>query len=428
MQDAPTVERAASRPSSGQRLEGIDGLRAIAALSIVVVHVWGFSTPGATVLGKGHPIADGLSSLSAGVTLFFTLSGFLLYRPFAAAIARGVAGPPIRRYLRNRLLRIAPAYWVILAVTALLLGAVNVRAADGTLGVGRLTDPAALLGSALLLQNYRPTTILEGVGPAWSLAVEAVFYMVLPVMVLAVAALARRASRRRTRVALLLGPPLLLLVVGLSGKAVAAHALPASPLAGYGANWHSVVERSFWAQADLFCFGMLVAVAHAEVSDGRLALGSGWRRWSMCGGLAVFLPCAASMHQAEHSYRLQNTGEALGISLLFAAIVLPGAGSGARRRALRVLEWPPLVGVGLISYSLFLWHQPMILWLTEHGVTLGGWAGLGVNLLLVSAVSLTLSAVTYRWVERPALRRKRSTREVLDAPAEAASRSARAPA
>jgi peptidoglycan/LPS O-acetylase OafA/YrhL len=66
------------------RLAGIEGLRAVAASSIVLVHVWSTSMPHGVVLGSGARISDAPSTMSAGVTLFFTLSGFLLYRQFAA--------------------------------------------------------------------------------------------------------------------------------------------------------------------------------------------------------------------------------------------------------------------------------------------------------------------------------------------------------
>jgi hypothetical protein len=157
-------------PSSGSRLAGIEGLRAIAAVSIVITHVWAFSMPDGAVLGSGRWVADALSALAVGVTLFFTLSGFLLYRPFAASIARGVPYVPIRSYFWNRFLRIAPAYWAILAISALLLASVYVRDAGGHLGTGRLADPLELLQAALLLQDYHPRTMIIGIGPAcfWS--------------------------------------------------------------------------------------------------------------------------------------------------------------------------------------------------------------------------------------------------------------------
>jgi peptidoglycan/LPS O-acetylase OafA/YrhL len=367
--------------------------------------------PHGEVLGSGYWIADALSTFSVGVTLFFTLSGFLLYRPFAASIARGTQLAPIRNYLRNRVLRIAPGYWAILAVSALVLGAVNIRDSAGNLGFGRLSHPLDLLQAALLLQDYRPSTVVIGIGPAWSLAVEAVFYCLLPLLVLAAWRVARHARDRRGRVLVLLGPPLFLLLLGLSGKH-AAHLLPGSPSGGYEDNWHSVIERSFWAQADLFSFGMVVAVLHTEIVDGRLALPRYWRRAAVALGLLVFVPCAWTMHQGEQSFLLQNTGEAFGIALLFAAIILPDPTAQRTLRAVRLLEARPLVAMGVASYSLFLWHVPVIRWLDSRGMTAGGGVpALLVNLLEVAVIAGVLSAVTYRFVERPALRRKSSTRE-----------------
>jgi peptidoglycan/LPS O-acetylase OafA/YrhL len=384
-------------------------MRAIAAGTIVLVHVWGFSSPNGDALGFDLWVGDALSTLSVGVTLFFTLSGFLLYRPFVAAIARGREHMSIGAYFRNRFLRIAPAYWAILLFCAVVIGTVYLRE-GAVLEVGRLTDPAQFLQSALLLNNYRPTTLGTGIGPAWSLAVELVFYLALPLLVLGAAWLARRAGDRRGRVLALLGPPLLLLAIGLSGKLVAGHVFPGAPTAGYGNNWHSVVERSFWAQADLFSFGMAVAVLYVQIADGNLRLPSYWRPLAAGLGLLIFIPCAATMHQGEHSYLLQNTGQALALALIFAAIVVPEATEAAPSRALRLLEWPPLVAVGVVSYSVFLWHLPVIVWLNDHGLTLSGWGGLLVNAAIVVVVVGALSALTYHFVERPALRRKHSMR------------------
>jgi peptidoglycan/LPS O-acetylase OafA/YrhL len=386
-------------------------LRALAAGSIVLVHTWETSMRGGVLLGSGSRVANALSGLSAGVTLFFTLSGFLLYRQFAAPIARGAARLPVSAYLHNRLLRIAPAYWMILLLTALVIGTVSLREPSGQLGVGRLLDPLALAQTALLVQQYHPGTISIGIGPAWSLAVELVFYLALPLLALATVLLARRARDRRDRVLILLAPPVLLLLIGLSGKAAAAYLLPGRPLAGYGANWHSVIERSFWAQADLFSFGMVVAILHVEVSDRRLRLPPNWRRVAVGLAVLVFVPCAWTMHRGELSYLPQNTGEALAIALVFAAIILPDPARKRPLRAVRVLEARVLVAVGLASYSLFLWHYPIIRWLRDHGVTLGGgWGALLANVAIVAAVAGALSALTYRLVELPALRRKRSTR------------------
>jgi peptidoglycan/LPS O-acetylase OafA/YrhL len=404
-----TTERIAFHPSTTARLQGIEGMRAIAAGMIVLVHVWGFSSPDGEALGVDLWVGDALAILAVGVTLFFTLSGFLLYRPFAAAIARGQEHMSIRAYFRNRALRIFPAYWAILFFCAVVLGSVYLRH-GATVEVGRLSDPIQFLQAALLLNNYRPTTLLIGIGPAWSLAVELVFYVALPLLVLGAAWAARRAKDRRGRALALLGPPLLLLVVGLSGKLVAGHVFPAAPTAGYGDNLHSVVERSFWAQADLFSFGMVAAVAYVQIADGRLRLPAHWRALATGIGLLIFIPCAWTMHQGEQSYLLQNTGEALALALIFAAIVIPEATGERDSRPLRFLESTPLVALGVVSYSVFLWHLPVIYWLSDHGLTVAGWGGLLVNLAIVTLVVGALSALTYHFVEKPALRRKHSMR------------------
>jgi peptidoglycan/LPS O-acetylase OafA/YrhL len=376
--------------------------------------------PDGAQLGHGTWRADAVSSLSAGVTLFFTLSGFLLYRPFAAVVARGQPLISISAYLRNRVLRIAPAYLVILFVTALVLRTANVRDASGTLTEGALTDVVGLLGAALLIQDYRPATMVIGIGrpgrsPSRWCSTSRCRCSPSPSGAQPVTR-----GKRRHRVAALLMPPLLLLAIGLCGKVIAAKVLPASPLAGYNADWHSVVERSFLAQADLFAFGMLTAVLHVLVADGHIAVRRHWRILAAGFGTLLFVASAATIHQGEHSYLLQNTVEALGIALVFAAIILPGSRPRGATSVLRVLESRGFVAVGLISYSLFLWHYPILVWLREHGLTVGplgpgGAVGLAVNAVIVAVVAGGLSVLTYRFVELPALNRKRPTKVPIPA-------------
>jgi peptidoglycan/LPS O-acetylase OafA/YrhL len=170
VRDIAAARSQAPQPSSGSRLQGIEGLRALAACSVLVYHSWLYSAP------DGHrveiwPLTAVLPDLAFGVVLFFTLSGFLLYRPFAASILRGKPMPSVRRYLRNRVLRIAPAYLAILLLVALVLRSALSRDAEGDLHNGALTDPGLLARSALLVQNYSPSSTLAGIAPAWSLAV-----------------------------------------------------------------------------------------------------------------------------------------------------------------------------------------------------------------------------------------------------------------
>jgi peptidoglycan/LPS O-acetylase OafA/YrhL len=399
------------------RLRGIEGLRAVAACAVVVHHTWLLDGDDRIGADSGADLI--FLNLALGVTLFFALSGFLLYRPFAAAIARGEPIPSVRNYLRNRGLRILPAYWVILILTAFVLQTAGTRDSNDMIQFGAITDPVELIKGALLIQDYTPNSVVVGIGPAWSLAVEVVFYLLLPLLAIGVLRFARKASSRTKRVALLLVPPLLLLVIGLSGKYFAGVVVPATPAEGYSSDWHSVIERSFWAQADLFSFGMVAAVLHTEVADRRLRLPRGWRVGALALGTAIFIVCAKTLESGQLSYKPQNTAVALSAALLIAVVAFP-VDSARRPWLQRGLEWPFVVSVGLISYSVFLWNEPVLRWLTDQGWMSGGWLGLALNLALTAVVVGGLSVLTYRLVELPALRRKRRPEPMDAAQVEAA--------
>ena len=401
---------AGARPSSGSRLAGIEGLRALAATAILVYHVWLYSSPDGQRVARG--LLDRLlPDLQFGVTLFFALSGFLLYRVFAAAVLRGGSAPSIAGYLRNRALRIVPAYWVILVLTAFVLKSALVR--DGMdIHSGSGFDADLLLRSLLFVQNYDPDTLITGIGPAWTLCVEVVFYLLLPGLGLAAWRAARRTTSRSARRLVALGPAGLLLAVGLSGKVAAARLVPpVAPYEGYLNDWHSVVERSFWCQADLFAFGMVVAVARIEWEDGRLSLPCRGRPLVTAGAIAGYLLTSRATHFGEQlSYSGYNTLMALVCALVIALVVLPSPAAARTPPLVRLLEWRPLVLGGLISYSLFLWHEPLARYMSAHGLTFGGAAGLPVNLVVVGAAAALLSAITYRFVETTALRLKSPTK------------------
>lgn len=389
------------RVSKRGRMPGLEGLRAVAAISILLLHSWQYSDPaGAVSLGPLSPVV--LNGLPLGVTLFFTLSGFLLYLPFSAAILRGKPRPAFARYLRNRALRILPAYWVILLLVALVLQSALVwDSKDGSAAAAAMHEPALLLRNLLLVQGYDPTTLLTGIGPAWSLAVEAVFYVMLPVLVLLAAGMARRATSHAGRLRAVLAPAVVLLTTGISGKLFGALVVTSGD--GWDPTWHSVIERSFWGQADLFAFGLIVAVVRIEVDDGRIRLPAWWRSAAWAGiALVAFVGGLVPLGLPEYAY---GTLVALGFGLLLALVVLPGP-SATRPRLVRMLESRAFVATGVISYSLFLWNDPITRFLAAHHLTLPGHAGLLANIALIFALSWTAAALTYRYVERPALRWK----------------------
>ncbi len=187
---APTRERGLgrhvgeSRRDRGARLVGIEGLRAIAATSILVYHVYVYGAPDGQRVDMG-PLGKVFDNLRAGVTLFFVLSGFLLYRVFVSAALRDRPMPSVRNYFRNRALRIVPAYVAVLLAVALVF--------EHEL----LTRPLQLGANLLFLQNYIPAYIgtspdAAGIAPAWSIVIEVSFYLVLPVLGYIAIRLARR--------------------------------------------------------------------------------------------------------------------------------------------------------------------------------------------------------------------------------------------
>jgi peptidoglycan/LPS O-acetylase OafA/YrhL len=397
----------ATQPSSGSRLPGIEGLRAVAAGSVLVYHCWRYSSPDHASSDLGT-LSSLMPHLALGVVLFFALSGFLLYRPFAAAILRNVAWPRVPLYLRNRALRILPAYWVILLLSGVVLEVALLR--DGaSLRVGSLAEqPATLARNLMLVQSYGPTTLLTGIGPAWSLVIEVAYYLTLPLLAMAALMLARRAATRQGRRWAALVPPAAMLLTGLVGK-LAVHLLGRSSGSfGWGADWYSVLARSFLANADLFAFGMVLGVVHTEVVDGSLKLPRRWREGCALAAIVAALvavrvvPQAAELGVAKYDLMM-----AVSCGLLLAVVVLPDPAPSRWRRLVSLLDARPLIVVGLASYSLFLWHEPLTYWLRDQGFTMRGAGGFVVNLVMVSAVAGTLAFLTYRFVELPAMSRKR---------------------
>jgi peptidoglycan/LPS O-acetylase OafA/YrhL len=146
------------------RLAVLDGYRAVAALLVVTTHV-SFST--GFVLNL--PLGAVFSRFDIGVTIFFLLSGFLLYRPWARAGLTGSTRPELSAYFKRRFFRIIPAYWIVVVTVLLVL-------------------PTAALSLETVLTNLSLTQFyvsgaqVEGLTQMWSVAVEVSFYLVLPLV------------------------------------------------------------------------------------------------------------------------------------------------------------------------------------------------------------------------------------------------------
>lgn len=405
--------------TSGRRVGGVEGLRGVAALSVLTGHVmlYMFASPFA---GSGL-LALLMVALLQGVTLFFVLSGYLLYRPFVANVVAGKGRPKVGAFYVNRLLRIYPGYIVVLLVAALILGAAITAptspqapspAQDRT---GYLTDPLLLVLNLLLLHGYVPAAQGTGLAVSWSLVPELAFYAVLPVLWVLGRTLAGRAAGRGRAVVAMIVPAALLFAVGLIGRTVARNMYLANGVANEepirnGSTWASVLAHSLLAVGDLFALGMLVAVittALTRTAHIRIARGFAW----------VLLPLGALATFPLRAAYLDGPAWALAFAALLFLVVTPSEGR-LHRIVTGTLQSRALEHAGLISYSLYLWHLPVIWTLLRFapGLKFSSLPELIVAYVVVLAATVALSEITFRFVERPALARKRPMLEPQPGP------------
>lgn len=363
----------------------VDGLRAVAMLCVVVTHtaaLSGFNL----VNGTLGPIT---ARLDSGVTLFFVISGFLIYRPFVAARVDGRPAPRPGPYVRRRLLRVVPAYWLALTLLAVWPGLPGVHSGDWWIYYG-------------FLQNLRVTTVASGIGPAWSLCVELSFYAALPLYAL----LVRRRWGSLTETPLVRRELAVLAALSAASMTVRMFAFddstPTVPVA------NTIAGTFVW-----FAAGMGLAVASvayagraAEVLPLPLRIvarrpGLAWL--AALGVIVVTSRLDFPRVIADPFTATEWFAEPLLYGAFALCLALPAVfGAGRRGVPARVLSWRPLAWLGLVSYGVFLWHLPLATELT--GVTRSV-----THLQYIAYFAVTLAAATacaaasYYGVERPLL-------------------------
>jgi peptidoglycan/LPS O-acetylase OafA/YrhL len=306
---------------------------------MVFLHHLGFLT-GATFDTR---IGAVLARLDVGVPVFFAISGFLLFRPYAVALIDGQPFADRATFLWKRGWRIYPAYWVALLLVILVVGM------DGSI--------RDLAPHVLLLQIYAGDFFFAGIPQAWTLAVEVSFYLLLPFGVIPLRWLlvGRTASQRAVL--------LLAVTVGLILFSVVWR------MAVMGFDWP--FRMVFWLPGtiDYFAMGMGLAVLHVwaerrpvvrPLTDllGRHDLL--W--WLIAGGVLLFaaheLDLARGLgtaHWHNEIYRQICYG-LIGLTLLIPAVF----GDPDHGLVRRLLKWRPVALLGLISYSFFLYHLVII--------------------------------------------------------------------
>jgi peptidoglycan/LPS O-acetylase OafA/YrhL len=373
--------------NEAKRNESLDGLRGLAALTVFVHHVWGHqlgskNTPAMTdfwsVVG---------TELRLGLFLFFVLTGFLLYRGFLRHLHNGTK-PDMRLYLRRRAARILPAYYVAVIGAIILVLLADARG---------LPPTEQLPLFAIFAQNYSHATFLTVDSPTWTLCIEVGFYLLLPLIVLA---LVKVRAGRRGQVGVLVG----MVVVGLAWRWI-------GYTIGGGETWDNMLP--VWLP--FFAFGMAAALwleyAKPEPLSARRTLSIFTVAALLVAGNAALLGTVpgGAMHYVN------DLPAAIGFALL-AALAIVGTGP-----SLRWLHMRWLIGLGVVSYGFYLWHMPILIIqrsIYPHGGFLFSFAAALPFVLLAGALS-------WRLVEKPALQRARRTPEPRP---EREPRPARAPA
>jgi peptidoglycan/LPS O-acetylase OafA/YrhL len=364
-------------------LPAVEGMRACAAIGVVITHV-AFQT--------GHSVGvDGrlFGRFDLAVAVFFALSGFLLWRGHAAA-ARGLGSrPPTGHYLRSRVVRIMPAYLVAVVVILTLL-----PDADHP-------NLTVWLANLSLTQVYVPLTLTHGLTQMWSLSVEVTFYLALPILALMAARLPVRAR-----------------VPAIAAFGVASWFwgwIPFAAPAGINPlNW----PPAFFSW---FAAGMLLAEwVHSPIGwPHRLA-----RRRVLMGVVVVVAylvaasPLAGPAGLVPSSAAQFTVKTAMG-ALVAAGLVAPLVLDRPDTRH-RLLGTRPMVTLGRWSYGIFIWHLAA---LTMVFPVIGEFPFRGhlpEVLVLTLIFTIAIAAVSYALVESPcreALRRwesRRRQRPTLD--------------
>jgi peptidoglycan/LPS O-acetylase OafA/YrhL len=345
-----------------RRSARVESLRALAALAVVSGHIY----------GSAHAFGPVVTSSYArrvvygggfGVFLFFVLTGYLLFWPFVKE-GFGHAGGRVdlRAYARNRALRILPLYYAVVVVMMVA------QEHGGT--------PGKWLAFLIFSENFSRSTLRQVDGVLWSLVIELQFYLLLPLL----AALLLRLSRRSLRRA-----ALLLAIVGAAGLAFRL------AVVNFSSAPDPRLQYSLPSTFMFFTAGMLLAMLRLGLERRRL-------RWAP--GADVLLLASVPLWGLSF-YRYAWTPLcALAAALMVGACVLP-LRPGPLVRALGA-RW--LAAIGVASYSLYLWHFPIVTHLSKSG-TLGGRVGL--SYLTLVPLTLAVACASYMAIEAPFLRLRR---------------------
>jgi peptidoglycan/LPS O-acetylase OafA/YrhL len=350
-------------PDARERLDVLDGLRGIAIALVVWYHAW-------LVSGQSVALVNFVAEAGfLGVDLFFFISGFCIFYPYARAARDGRAMPQTRRFFARRALKILPSYLLALGVFAIVYHARFASPADAAVEIA---------SHLTFLHTLSPVTFGAISGPLWTIGVEVQFYLIFPLIcpffrrspVVAYAALVVLAELYRLAVG----------SAGLSSTFVFINQLP--------------------AYLDVFGSGMFAAYALVTMRRPASTAARRAATAASVGAVVAALAALAAVTAISRSadinaaYDRVNTARIV-VGPLCIALTLSTSFALERWRA--VLTGPALLFLSMISYNLYLWNLEIAVWYHQAGF------GSAQTFVLAIATALLLAtAITYG-IERPIL-------------------------
>lgn len=361
------LERPSVEGSNDRRIFPLNTLRAIAALSVVVFHAYQYARSGPEVSwpweGLPHQLMIGTEMF---VEMFFVLSGLVLWLPVARALSANQETRSGRAMLMRRMARLLPLYWTVVLV------------------VWGLSNPSLpghwqdLLLHLTFTHVYSDQYIFWTDGPAWSLAVEFHFYVLVALSFPLIRWARNRWPGPRGRTLCLIGLPSLLLAVGLVYNIATIHL--ASPDPTNWSVWFSPLSRS-----SSFALGMFLAVISAR----GVKLATIPRRLSAALGVLALFALVVARPEAGAVGHWWPTLYAAAMCVALASIVLHD-GPWARG-----LTEPTLAWLGGLGYGIYLIHEPVMRVAASWGLLPEAQPG---STFLVTAVIVAVPTIALAWL------------------------------
>ena len=375
-----------------------NGVRGVGMLLVFFTHLFllADTAPDNNMRSYGWA-APLLGHIDLGLAAFFALSGYLIARPFARAYVLNTPAPRLRSYVRNRVLRVVPAFYLFTALVLLRFGL------DGTLESGHENTSGVLqvLGQFLFVQGQTGGPAVVPIGPAWSIGAEVGFYVLIPIASWLAFEVGSRLDGPQRRAAL-----------GIAAAGVAM--LVSITLRAKGGNQYAFSWLTS-PPAIMYVFMPGVAIALAEPLLAARLRGNPRPARTIASAAFAFAAIAAIAYAVtDYDPRQTPIHHALGQRALLAAlctgalilgllVLQLGTGGAPRLFANRLMLW-----MGERSYSFYLAHI-WVLYEIDHA--LGDGESLTTRVLIMAAVALpvttAVAALSYRYVERPFLERKR---------------------